>query len=175
MKRVVLAALLGLEAVYGTALVTSHGVVKAHTEVFGDSSIDPQTAKLTSHLQMDDTIESIHGSVDVDIMALKSDNHTRDEHMVEALQSKKFPVATYRFTSIKKQTHGYLIQGVLHFHGVDRPLSLQAKIENGQDSVHILAKGHIKLSQYKVKPIKLLFLEVRDRIDLKTDVVFKKR
>jgi len=175
MKKFVLLSVLAIEMVLGSSLVTSQAVVKAHTEVFGDSTIDPETRSLTSHLKMDGTIESIRGSVDVNILKLKSDNEKRDEHMVDALESKKYPVATYTFSQVQKQGAGYLIDGVLEFHGVKRPLKMRADIQQSGEHVHIKAKGYIKLSEYRVKPIKMFFLEVRDRIDLKVDATFRKQ
>ena len=175
MKKLLVIGLLGMEMLCASALVTSNAVVKAHTEVFGDSTIDPETRSVTSHLRMPGGVESITGSVDVNILKLKSDNEKRDEHMVGALESKKYPVATYTFKKVAKQNNGYVIDGILDFHGVKKPLSLRADIKENGNNVHIKAKGHIKLSEYKVKPIKMFFLEVRDRIDLKVDATFKKQ
>ncbi len=158
---------------FGKTLIVQNALVKAHTEVFGDSTIDPQTSALVSHLQMPGDIASIHGSVDVNVRKLKSDNHKRDEHMVEAIGSDTYPVAHYTFDKIWKNTKTYTISGMLTFHGVKRPLSFNADIAQNGNTVKIKAKSYIKLSDYKIKPIKLLFLTVRDRIDLAVDVTLK--
>ena len=175
MKKILCLSLLTASALCANTLVVSKGIVNAHTEVFGDSSINPSTKSITSHLKMDKTIESLNGSVDVSITKLKSDNSSRDEHMDEALESKKYPVAHYRFKKVSKTASGYKIDGVLSFHGVQRPLQIDAHITDRGQSIEIKGKGHFLLSSYHVKPIKLLLLTVRDRIDLQIDVNLKKQ
>jgi hypothetical protein len=161
--------------VFGHTLSVERGVVKAHTEVFGDSTIDPETSAVVSHLREDDGITSLRGSVDVNVRKLHSDNSKRDEHMVGAIESDKYPVATYTFKEVIGQGNHYMISGYLNFHGIKRPLKFDAEITQNAQKMHIKAKSHIKLSEYMVKPIKLLFLTVRDRIDLNVDVTLKKQ
>ncbi|KYJ85845.1 YceI family protein [Sulfurovum riftiae] len=175
MKKIFIFTLVAASSLFANTLVVTNGSVKAHTEVFGDSTIDPSTKSITSHLQMDDTIESLKGSVDVSVRKLKSDNETRDEHMVEALESNKYPVAHYTFGKVSKTASGYTIDGILKFHNVERPLKINARIIDNGNSIEIKGKGKFKLSSYNVKPIRLLLLTVRDRIDLNIDVKFKKQ
>ena len=173
MKNTLLLSLLTASALCANTLVVSSGIVEAHTEVFGDSSINPSTKSITSHLEMDKNIESLKGSVDIAINKLKSDNSSRDEHMVDAIESNKYPVAHYRFTKVTKSGSGYKIDGVLTFHGVQKPLQLDTHIVNTGKGIEIKGKGHFSLASYEIKPIKLLLLTVRDRIDLNIDVNFK--
>ena len=175
MKKTLLFTMLFITAVFGKTLQVENGVVKAHTEVFGDSTIDPETHVLVSHLTMDDDATSIKGSVDASILKLKSDNEDRDEHMVKALESLKYPMAHYEVKEILKKSKGYTINGIMTFHGVKRPLSFDSDIITHGNKVEIMAKSAIRLSDYKVKPIKLLFLSVRDRVDLNIHLVLKTR
>jgi len=175
MKKMILLSLFTATTLMAGKLTVSQGTVQAHTEVFGDSSINPATTGITSHLKMNKTIESLSGSVDVSINTLRSDNSSRDEHMDKALESKKYPVAHYRFKKVSKTTSGYKIDGVLSFHGVQKPLQLDASITDKGQSIVIKGKGHFSLSSYNVKPIKLLLLTVRDRIDLKINVNLRKQ
>ncbi len=175
MKKIILLSILTLStSLMAQKLVVNHGIVKAHTEVFGDSSIDPATTGIISHLTMGKEITSIKGSVDVSILKLKSDNDERDEHMVVALESKSYPVSTYIFTKVQKASHGYTINGVLNFHGVKKPLNIDADITQKGKEIIFHGKSSFLLSDYKIKPIKLLFLTVRNKIDLTIDVTFKK-
>ena len=173
MKKILFVISLVFSLVSAKTLVVDHGIVKAHTEVFGDSTIDPFTKAIISHLSMDNKIESIKGSMDVLVWKLESDNHKRDEHMAKAIESKLYPVAHYTFKQITPSDNGYTIKGILNFHGVANPLSFKAQIVKYNKNIEIKAKSFIKLSDYKVKPIKLLFLTVRDRVDLNVDVVLK--
>jgi len=173
MKKTVLLCALTSAVLFGKSLVVDQGVVKAHTEVFGDSNINPQTTAIISHLKMQKSIASMRGSIDVNVFKLKSSNHKRDEHMVKAIESTKYPRAHYVISKVQKSGGGYLIYGNLTFHGVTRPLVFAADINKVGNKVNINASSYIKLSDYKVKPIKLLFLSVRDKIDLTVNVTLK--
>ncbi|BAF72027.1 YceI family protein [Sulfurovum sp. NBC37-1] len=175
MKKTLLLSLLAASSLMASSLIVTNGSVKAHTEVFGDSTIDPVTKSITSHLSMGNSVESIKGSVDVSVRKLKSDNETRDEHMVEAIASDKYPLATYTFKSVTKTGNQYKIDGILNFHGVQKPLSIKADIAEKPGSVALKGKASFKMSDYGVKPPKLLLLTVRDRIDLSVNVTFKKK
>ena len=175
MKKLILLSLLTASSLMAGKLTVVQGTVQAHTEVFGDSTINPKTNSISSHLTMEKGIESIKGSVDIGISKLKSDNEERDEHMVEALESKKYPGATYTFNTVTKTSKGYDISGILDFHGVKKPLTVHAAIKEDTKSLNIKGKGSFLLSNYNIKPIKMLFLTVRDRIDLKINVQLKKR
>lgn len=48
------------------------GEIKAHTEVFGDSEINPQTTNLKSLLTINDKVESIKGEIFFDTLSLVS-------------------------------------------------------------------------------------------------------
>lgn len=171
MKKTVLVSLLTFSTLFANSLVVKNGIVKAHTEVFGDSHIDPSTRAITSHLTMDKDINSISGAVDISIKKLKSDNAKRDKHMQKALQSNIYPLSHYTFTKVTDNG----IDGVLEFHGVKHPLHIDGTVKDNGKTVTIKGESHISLTDYKVKPIKLLFLTVRDRIDLNIDVTFNKQ
>jgi len=175
MKKTLLLSLFAASSLMASSLIVTTGSVKAHTEVFGDSTIDPVTKSITSHLTMPKDIESISGSVDISVKKLKSDNETRDEHMVEAIASDKYPLAKYTFKSVTKTGNKYKIDGILNFHGVQKPLSINADITERSGTVALKGKASFKMSNYGVKPPKLLLLTVRDRIDLHINVTFKEK
>jgi len=175
MKKLILLSLLTVSSLMAGKLTVIQGTVQAHTEVFGDSTINPKTNAISSHLTMNENIESIRGSIDVGISKLKSDNEERDEHMVEAIESKKYPSSTFTFNTVAKTSKGYDISGILDFHGVKKPLTVHADIKEDTKSLSIKGKASFLLSSYNIKPIKMLFLTVRDRIDLKINIQFKKR
>ncbi|WP_201352869.1 YceI family protein [Hydrogenimonas urashimensis] len=175
MLRNIIVILLAVSSLFAAHLSVLNGVVRAHTEVFGDSTIDPQTRGVVSHLRMDGDVETMKGRVEVSMADLKSDNAKRDEHMMQTIEANRFPHATYRFEKVtKKRGDHYVVEGVLTFHGVQRPLRIDAQIQNGAHTLAFLGHSVFKMSDYGVKPPKLFFLTVRDRIDLTIDVTLKK-
>ena len=162
-------------SVFANPLVFAQGAITAHTEVFGDSTIDPQTSNITSHLSIGDDISSLKGSVDVSLVALKSDNHGRDKHMQKAIEAMKYLKTTYTISNVKKVDDHYKIQGTLDLHGVKKPLKLTGNIEFDNGKLKMDLKTSFLMSGFKIEPPKLLFLTVRDKIDMKINTTFAKQ
>jgi polyisoprenoid-binding protein YceI len=167
-------ALFASSVLFASNLTFLKGSVLAHTSVFGDSTINPATSHITSHLKMQKDVGSLHGSVDVSLIDLKSDNAKRDEHMYEAIDTKKYTKATYTIDSLKKQSTGkYIINGTLLLHGVKKPIALEGMVSKKGNTLHIQAKTSFKMSSFGITPPKMFFLTVRDRLDMKIDTTYK--
>jgi len=173
-KLLVIVAIFAICA-FANPLVFTQGAVIAHTEVFGDSSIDPQTSNITSHLSIGDDISSLKGSVDVSLIALKSDNHDRDKHMHKAIEAMKYLITTYTISNVKRVDDHYEVQGTLDLHGVKKPLNLAGNIELSNGKLKMDLKTSFKMSGFGIEPPKLLFLTVRDKIDMKINTTFTKQ
>lgn len=175
MIRVSIAALLLVSSVYAGNLGFETGTIKAHTEVFGDATIDPMSKKATSHLSMDASPASLKGSIEVSMNDLFSDNKKRDEHMQEALESSSFPKAVFDIKEVSaKGGDAYTLKGTMNLHGVTKAISFDGTITEEGNKVHIKASSSLKMSDYGIKPIKMMFLTVRDQVDLSVDVVLKR-
>lgn len=162
-------------SVYAGNLSYESGVIKAHTEVFGDATIDPMSKKATSHLSMEGSPSTLKGSIEVTMSDLFSDNKKRDEHMQEALESKLFPKAVFDVKEvISKGGDAYILKGVMSLHGVTKPMSFEGTIIEESNKVRIKAASDLKMTDYGIKPIKMMFLTVRDQVDLSVDVTLKR-
>ncbi|MDD2782378.1 YceI family protein, partial [Sulfuricurvum sp.] len=129
MIKLSITALLLAASVYAGNLSFESGVIKAHTEVFGDSSIDPVFKKATSHLSMGDLATSLRGSMDVSIADFMSDNSKRDTNMHETMESDKFPKASFEIKEvIAKGGDNVILKGTLSMHGVTKPLSFEGSV-----------------------------------------------
>lgn len=175
MIKLSITALLLASSLSAGSLGFESGLIKAHTEVFGDSTIDPMSKKATSHLSMDGSPATLKGSMEVSIADLFSDNKKRDEHMQEALESASFPKAIFDVKEVvAKGGDAYTLKGMMSLHGVSKPMSFEGTITEEGNKVHIKAASGLKMTDYGIKPIKLMFLTVRDQVDLNVDVVLKR-
>lgn len=175
MKKSVLGAFLLAASVWAGSLNFESGVIKAHTEVFGDSSIDPQFKKAHSRLSMETSPLSLHGSIEVSIADFISDNKKRDASMYEKMESDKFPKASFDVKEVlEKGGENYTIKGMMHLHGVSKPMSFDGSITQEGDKVRIKANSMMKMSDFGIQPPKMVFLTVRDQVDLNVDVVLKR-
>lgn len=175
MIRLSIAAFLLVSSVCAENLSFESGMIKAHTEVFGDSSIDPVFKKATSHLSMGDSITSLKGTMEVSIADFISDNAKRDSNMRETMESDKFPKASFEIKEVVAKGGNHVtLKGVMSIHGVSKPFSFEGSVSEEGSKVRIRAKSSMKMSDYGITPPKMVFLTVRDQVDLNVDVVLKR-
>ncbi len=154
-------------------LSVQKGEIIAHTEVFGDSEINPTTKDVKADLTMNDTIESIKGKIYFDTISLISDKKTRDEHMYELLQAEKFKTITFDIKSIVKTDVDYEIKGVLTLNGVQK--NIKAKISINKQNNQLLLTGgfSFNLTDFSLEPPTMMFLTVRNRIDISYNITLE--
>jgi len=165
-----------LFSIFGFAnnLTLENGEILAHTEVFGDSQIDPKTQDITSILSMEKGIESIKGDIVIKSLSLRSDNKSRDENMYELLNIKTHPLISYNIEKIQKKDTKYEISGTLLLNGIKNKFTSLAIINESMKRVDITGSFSIKLTQFALKPPVLIFLTVRDQIDINYNLAYIK-
>ena len=172
--RYYLATLLTTATLFSASLTFSSGSVMAKTSILGDSNINPTSSEIVSNLNMEKgDVTTLKGSVEVSLLALKSDNEDRDEHMHETINIKEYSSTTYTITSVVKNSAGsYNIMGTLTLHGVTKDIALLGSVEESGSEVTIKAKSSFNMSDFGIEPPTLLFLTVRDRLDMTIDTTY---
>ena len=152
--------------VNANSLTVQNGEIKAHTEVFGDSEINPTTKNVKADLTIENSIESIKGKIYFETLTLISDKKSRDEHMYELLQVEKFKTISFDIRSITKNETDYEIKGALTLNGVTK--NIKAKIIINQQNNQISLNGgfSFNLTDFNLEPPKMMFLTVRNQIDI---------
>ncbi len=154
---------------FASELRLKEGFVAAHTEMLLDRKIDPLNSVLRGEISMQgDELSSLKGTFTVEMGFFKSDNSDRDKEMDEALEITKFPLATYTIEDVVKteSENNYILKGRLAFHGEENELSFNAEIIQDDKSVTISAISKMWVSEYGVEMPCLLFMCVRDQVDL---------
>jgi polyisoprenoid-binding protein YceI len=170
-KKFLLVALLSLSSF---ALELVDGTITAHTEVFGDSTINPATDKIDIDLSMGESVTTLNGIVSINSANLISDNLDRDKHMYEVLNIEKYPKISFNIKSIKEIDKEYLINGVLNLHSTSKELDIIATIKESKNTLLLDSNFSIKMSDFGMEPPKILFLKVRDLVDLSIHLNLKK-
>ncbi len=175
MKKVSFLAMVLAASVFGGNLSFESGAIKAHTEMALDKKIDPVAKRAMSHLSMESNPLTLKGTIEVSMVDLISDNKKRDADMQEALESSIFPKAVFDVKEIvaKGEDH-YLLKGMMNLHGVTKPITFEGKITEESSKVRIKATSALKMSDFGIKPPRLVFLSVRDQVDLYVDVLLKR-
>lgn len=176
MKKLLLVLLLSLPIFAGN-LELKEGFVAAHTEMMMDSTIDPLNHTLQADMSMTgDDLLSLKGKLWVEMALFSSDNTDRDEHMHEAYEEKAFPLATYNISSITVDKEGvYMIHGSLEFHGVEKPFMATAEIKEANSEITLSATSKILGSDFGIEMPCMVFMCVRDQIDIFAKAVFIKK
>ncbi|XPV68632.1 MAG: YceI family protein [Halarcobacter sp.] len=173
MRNLVFLLLLGSFAL-ANSLVLQDGKIQAHTEVFGDSTINPASTNIESDLTMEDTLESIKGNISIKALSFVSDNKDRDEHMYKVLNSELNPTITFKLTSIVKQKDGYKLSGLLTLNGVSKKIDTLASIYDTNNTISFSGNFSILLTDFNMEPPTMFFLTVRDLIDIKYSLIYNK-
>jgi polyisoprenoid-binding protein YceI len=163
MFKLILSALLAL-SLSAADLPLQSGFIQAHTEVFGDSAIEPATNKVSSTLQMNDSIESIKGTIRINTLDLISSKKDRDANMYELLQASLHPTIAFEITTIIKNEQNYTIEGNLTLNGITKPVSTKTTITQEEEKINLFGEFSIKLTSFGMKPPSMFFLTVRDQI-----------
>ena len=172
MYKLVLICLLAI-FVEAKQLTLKNAQIDAHTEVFGDSTINPQTKKVRVLAKKEQSLESIKGYFEIDALSLVSDNKDRDKHMYEVLNVENSPTISYTIKSISKEEQGYKIDGFLSMNHIQKNLSTQADISQEGEDIKMQGNFSIKLTDFNLVPPTMFFLTVRDQIDIKYNFVLK--
>lgn len=165
MFKLIFIALLAL-SLNAAELAIKNGFIQAHTEVFGDSTIDPATQNVSSTLRMEDSFESIQGTIAIDVLDLKSDKEKRDANMYELLQAKLYPVISFEIIKIVKNEENYTIMGNLTLNGITKLISTDAVISQIDNDINMYGQFSITLSAFGMEPPTMFFLTVRNQIDI---------
>lgn len=160
--------------VFGGNLTLKSGVIQAHTEVFGDSSIDPSVSKIQADLSMQNSnVESLKGTLSFNIMDFKSSNDGRDEHMQEMFDLKKQANVSLTILSVTKKERKYLIDGIMKIHGVKKPVELSSTIVQKGHQILINSDFSVKVTDYAMEQPSMLFFTVRDRVDVNASLTLE--
>ncbi len=160
--------------IFADSITFKSGEVIVHTVMSGDNEIDPKSSVITSHLIIkDNKISTLKGTIDISLLDLKSDNIGRDEHMHEVINVKKYNKTVYTIKYVLLNSEGnYNVYGNLNLHGVTKPLDFSAKITTNNNILTFKAKTAFNMSDFNITPPKLMFLTVRDFLEITIDTKF---
>ena len=151
-----------------------NGSIKAHTEVFGDSAIEPAVNTLNADLNIDgNNLESVKGVISFQIKDFLSTNSGRDEHMQEMFEMDKYPSISFEILKISKENQNYMVDGVMDVHGVKKSLILPVDIQQDGNTIIMHSDFMVKVTDYGMEPPTLLFLDVRNEVDINATLNLK--
>lgn len=122
----------------------------------------------------DETKQLKSVAVVVKVSTFDSGNANRDSHAIEAMEGIKYPNVSFTSQDIQTGANGVLtIRGNLLFHGVTKPIVVQAvnKTANGKMSVE--GAFDVKLTDFNIERPSLMMIPVEDDVKMKFSISFK--
>lgn len=157
-----------------STLTFTKGTINAHTEVFGDSGIDPFSTKIRSHLTLGSNLTQLSGEISIPTISLVSDNDGRDEHMHKAMNADVEKLISVKLTKVEKSDSSYKIYADLTLHGVTKPIVSLCSIKEANQSLTLDGTFSIKMTDYNIEQPSLVFFTVRNKVDIKYNLNYKK-
>lgn len=114
-------------------------------------------------------------TVTIPVESMKTGISNRDSHMLEVLGFPKFKEIRAVVESIVPgEKNHYAISGKLTIKGVEKPFRSEATSTTEGDTVILRGGFPVSLAAYGVEAPDLLFIKIKDRVDINYDFRFKK-
>ncbi len=143
-------------------------------------TIDADTKNVSGSITADpDDLASSSVTIVVDLKSLDSGLRMRDDDMRDTyLQTKKFPTATFRSTSVTGptslsvgQSAELKVAGDFTLHGVTRRIVVPVRVTlDSPNRAHCTSHFTIRMTDYDVTVPKKLMLSVANDVDVKFDL-----
>ena len=112
-------------------------------------------------------------AVVVKIASFNSKNSNRDSNTIEVTEALKYPNVSLSSNSIKQTNDRLTVKGKLKFHGVSKEIIFDAQKEIIKDEIKVTGNFKILMTDFKIKPPKLLGIATDKNIKLSFTVFYK--
>ncbi len=121
----------------------------------------------------DDTKQIEAVAVSIKVASFDSGNSNRDSHAMEVLEGIKYPNVTFVSSAVKSGENGGLTAvGTLTFHGVAKPMTLQATRKDADGKMTLTGEFPISMTAHNVERPSFLGLKSEDQMTLRFTAVF---
>ncbi len=112
-------------------------------------------------------------AVVVKIASFNSKNSNRDSNTIEVTEALKYPNVSLSSNSIKQANDRLTVKGTLKFHGVSKEIIFDAQKEIIKNEIKVTGNFEILMTDFKIKPPKLLGIVTNKDIKLSFTVFYK--
>lgn len=112
-------------------------------------------------------------AISAKVMAFDSRNTNRDSHALEALEALTYPKINFTSAQLSRSESNLIINGSLNFHGITKPLTINAKTYTEGNVIRVEGAFPVTLSEFKVDRPSLLFVKIEDEIKINFSFTFR--
>ncbi|MDP5120046.1 MAG: YceI family protein [Spirosomaceae bacterium] len=122
----------------------------------------------------DDATKQINSVASVaKVQSFDSGNSNRDSHAIEVLDALRNPNITFVSNDIKEDGENLKIDGKLTFHGVTKPVTLNAIRKDAKSIMTITGKMEINMTDFGVEPPGLMGISAKETIRIDYTMTFR--
>jgi len=122
-------------------------------------------------LKADGSIEKV--AIVTKVSAFDSKSSNRDAHLLEVVESLKFPNISFYSTAITAAKDGSLdVKGVLQFHGVNKETSFKATTKSLNGTTQVTGNFIFLLEDFKIERPSFMLKPVDNEVKVKFDVFY---
>ncbi|MBC8154080.1 MAG: YceI family protein [Bacteroidetes bacterium] len=112
-------------------------------------------------------------AVSMKVASFDSENASRDSHGLEVMESLKYPNVTFVSQDVQTDAEGKLtIKGTLTFHGVAKPIVVQATRKDAASQLTVVGGFDVSLTAHNVERPSFLGIKTDDTMNMKFTIVF---
>ena len=112
-------------------------------------------------------------AVVVKIASFDSKNSNRDSNTIEVTEALKYPNVSLSSNSIKQINDKLTVKGTLKFHGISKEVIFDVEKKIIKDEIKVTGNFEILMTDFKIKPPKLLGITTDKDIKLSFTVFYK--
>ena len=102
----------------------------------------------------------------------RSGNSNLDSNSLRVLDALQFPNVIFKSTSINQEDGQISIDGIMNFHGIEKDISISAKLVQLEESIQLSGKFSVYLTEFLIDRPSLLTMKVDDEINLEFELYF---
>lgn len=109
----------------------------------------------------------------VKVQSFDSGNSNRDSHAIEVLDALKHPNITFVSNEIEQSGENLTVNGKLNFHGVAKPITLNATRKDTKSGITITGKINVNMTEFGVEPPGLMGMTTKENIRIDFTMTFR--
>ncbi len=147
------------------------------SDISGKGTVDTLAAHLKSvNTSMD---KAVNVAFQVNVKTFDSGNSRMNRDMYNALKAEKYATIKFKLDSLQFERFlspteaEFAVQGLLHVAGVENSISLTVTVTKLSDNLyHLQGSKQIRMTDYEIKPPKVLFglVQARDKLTVEFDI-----
>jgi polyisoprenoid-binding protein YceI len=125
-------------------------------------------------ISYDDVTKQINSVASVvKVQSFDSGNSNRDSHAIEVLDALQNPNITFVSSDVKQEGDNLIISGKLTFHGVTKPVTLNATRKDAKSVMTITGTMNVNMTDHGVEPPGLMGMTTKENIRLDYTMTFR--